>query len=252
MIYKKVVTPATEHLFQVRDTGAVNLSAERARIFHSTVVKLLFVAKWGRPDIILVISFLTTRVKQPDEDDWKKLCRVLNYLHLTSSLVLTLSCENLDKLTWYIDGSYAVHGDVKGQSSEILVTNGPMVQWTKNFAKEQGYDLETVLKEDNRSAMLLMKNGQLSAGKHTKHLDIHYFYIKDLLGRGIITVDHCISDKMIVNFFTKPIQGHKFQIFRDIILNRRDPDYALQYRSVLGTGDREDIVQAESVPDTHT
>jgi hypothetical protein len=37
--------------------------------------------------------------------------------------------------------------------------------------KDQGYDLETVMKEDNKSTMLLMKNGRLSSGKRTKHLE---------------------------------------------------------------------------------
>jgi len=34
---------------------------------------LLFVAKRARPDILLVVSFLTARVKEPDCDDWSKL-----------------------------------------------------------------------------------------------------------------------------------------------------------------------------------
>ncbi len=43
---------------------------------------------------------------------------------------------------------------------------------------EQGYDLSTEIKEDNRSTMLLMRNGRLSSGKRMKHLDIRYFYVK--------------------------------------------------------------------------
>jgi len=35
--------------------------------------------------------------------------------------------------------------------------------------KDQGYDLSTIVKEDNRSTTLLMKNGRLSSGKRTKH-----------------------------------------------------------------------------------
>lgn len=51
-------------------------------------------------------------MKQPDEDDWKKSCRVMNYLNSKIDLALTLSCESLNKMTWYIEGSYAVHGDM--------------------------------------------------------------------------------------------------------------------------------------------
>ena len=49
-------------------------------IFHSIVAKLLFVGKWARPDIIITIAFLTTRVSKSDEDDWKKLERLMCYI----------------------------------------------------------------------------------------------------------------------------------------------------------------------------
>jgi hypothetical protein len=38
----------------------------QSRIIHATVAKLLFVPKRARPDILLAISFLTTRVKDPE------------------------------------------------------------------------------------------------------------------------------------------------------------------------------------------
>jgi hypothetical protein len=111
--------------------------------------------------------------------------------------------------------------------------------------KDQGYDLNTVIKEDNKSSILLMRNGRLSSGKRTKHLDIRYFYVKDLLERGIVELEHCATEDMIADFFMKPIQGKKFQIMRDIILNRTT-ESALQYRSVLENSTQNNIVQTDS------
>jgi hypothetical protein len=90
-----------------------------------------------------------------------KLKRVLGYLSGTPDIYLTLSCEDLDKLIWYVDGS--------STETELIAIDDllPMIQWTKNFLKEQGYYLDTVIHEDNRSTMLLMKNGRLSSGKRT-------------------------------------------------------------------------------------
>ncbi len=68
---KTVNTPTTDNLFKTR--SAEKISKRRSKIFHSTVAKLLFVAKRARPDILLTVSFLTTRVKEADGDDWKKL-----------------------------------------------------------------------------------------------------------------------------------------------------------------------------------
>jgi hypothetical protein len=93
------------------------------------------------------------------------------------------------------------------------------IQWTKMFLMEQGYDLKTEIKEDNKSTMLLMKNGRLSSGKRTKHLDVRYFYAKDLIDRGILQVTHSVSEQIIADFFTKPLQGRRFEILRDVILN---------------------------------
>jgi hypothetical protein len=79
--------------------------------------------------------------------------------------------------------------------------------------------LETIIKEDNKSSMLLMKNGRLSSGKRTKHLDIRYFFAKDLMERGIVKIEHCGTENMVSDFFTKTIQGKRFRVMRDIILN---------------------------------
>jgi hypothetical protein len=232
---KIMTTPATNNLFKTRQE-VDGLSRQQAGLFHAVVAKLLFVAKRARPDILLAISFLTMRVKNLDQDDWKKLLRVLGYLKGTLDLSFSVSCEKMDKLTWYVDGSYASHMDMRGQSGAVLMTGDcavlfksckqkvntrssteaeliavddilPTIQWTKMFLMEQGYDLKTELKEDNKSTMLLMKNGRLPSGKRTKHLDVRYFYAKDLIDRGILQVTHCVSEQMIADFFTKPLQG---------------------------------------------
>ena len=44
------------------------------------MAQLLFMATRARWDIQTAVSFLTTRVKSPDEDDWGKLKWVLKYL----------------------------------------------------------------------------------------------------------------------------------------------------------------------------
>jgi hypothetical protein len=54
-------------------------------------------------------------------DDWKKMKRVIGYLKETIDFELVISCEELKNLTWYIDGSYAVYDDMKGQSGSLLM-----------------------------------------------------------------------------------------------------------------------------------
>jgi hypothetical protein len=82
----------------------------------------LFIAKRARPDILLAVSFMMTRVKEPDMDDWHKLIRVLSYLNNSLEISLNLVCDKINKLKWYIDGSYASRMDMRGQSGAVLTT----------------------------------------------------------------------------------------------------------------------------------
>merc|ERR1712232_698096 len=61
--------------------------------FHTTVAKCFFLCKCARPDIHTAVTFLTTRVQAPDQDDWKKLLHLLKYLKGTQELELTLVAE---------------------------------------------------------------------------------------------------------------------------------------------------------------
>jgi hypothetical protein len=56
------------------------LDKDKATMFHHNVAKLLFLCKSARPDIQMAIAFLCTRVKQPDNNNIKKLGRVMKYL----------------------------------------------------------------------------------------------------------------------------------------------------------------------------
>ena len=75
-------TPASDYLFKVHQDGG-KLNKEMAEAFHRTVHQLLFAANRARRDIQTAVSFVTTRVKAPNKDDWGKLVRVLKYLNRT-------------------------------------------------------------------------------------------------------------------------------------------------------------------------
>ncbi|CAJ1959903.1 unnamed protein product [Cylindrotheca closterium] len=78
-INREATLPAKTYLFDVRE-AAKDLSEERADNFHSVTASLLYVSRRCRLDIQTAIGYLCTRVGCPDEDDWVKLKRVLQYL----------------------------------------------------------------------------------------------------------------------------------------------------------------------------
>jgi hypothetical protein len=73
------LTGASSHLYNVNE-NAEKLDNETAILFHHLIAKLLYLSKRTRPDLQTPVSFLTTQVKSPDVDDWKKLGRCSRFL----------------------------------------------------------------------------------------------------------------------------------------------------------------------------
>ena len=169
--------------------------------FHTCAAKGLFICKRGRPDIQTSVAFLTTRVKQPDQDDWKKLLRKIACLRDTKNMVLTLEADNLHMMRWHVDASFAVHNDMRGHTgggmtlgkgsiynkstkqkingkssteTELIGVDDvmPQVLWSNYFMKEQGWTCSTTIYQDNKSAILLENNGRLSSSSRTKHINV--------------------------------------------------------------------------------
>ena len=249
IIDRIVTSPAANHIFDI-DPTSPKLSEEKREKLHSIVAKLLFVSTRGRPDIHLPISFLTSRCTKADEDDWKKLKRLLQYIKCTLDLKLTLSAENMNIIKWWVDAAYAVREDCKSQTgstmtlgrgtimskstkqkintkssteSELIGASDsvPQIVWNNYFIAAQGYQInDTILYQDNTSAIAMETNGKLSSGKRTKHINIRYFFIQDRVKNGEISLKYCPTDQMLADYFTKPLQGAKFIEFRDMILGK--------------------------------
>ena len=248
---KITLTPAAEHLFDVNPT-AKPLDSKTAPIFHHFVAKCLFLTKRARPDISPTVAFLTTRVRAPDEDDWKKLVRLIRYLRGTPNLPHTLRASDTPVLKWFVDGSHTSHPNMRGHSgggltlgkgmpitgsskqklntrssteTELVAADDfmPNILWTNHFLHAQGYGFEnTILYQDNQSAILLEKNGRRSSSRRTKHLNVRYFFIADHVRNKDITVEYCPTTEMIGDFFTKPLQGKLFIKFRNLIMNIKE------------------------------
>jgi len=243
----KRTCPWTEKLFKV-DNTATQLDAARAAEFHTFVAKGLFLSKRGRQDLQPAISFLTTRVRNPNKSDWEKLKRMMEFLKTTKDDVMKLKAESLNVIKWYLDAAFAVHPDMKSHtgaamtlgegcpttistkqktnsrsSTEAELISGDdiisKVLWTRRFMEAQGIQVTTnVIFRDNMSSMKLEENGKESSGKRTRHFDIKYFYITDLIKRKEVTIEYRPTDEMIADYMTKPLTGAKFHAFRKAIM----------------------------------
>ena len=163
--------------------------------------------------------------------------------------MLTLETDNLNMLKWFIDASYAVHKDIKGHTdnglamgkdtvfskstkqklntkssteTEIVGIDNILSQvlWTNDFMRAQGWQTnETVVYQDNTSAIQLENNGKMSSSNRTKYINVRYFFVKDCVEQKKLRIEFLGTDELWANFYTKPLQGKKFYSFRKIILN---------------------------------
>ena len=70
-------TPAVTHLFKINMDNPKLLCKEKKELFIHLVMQGLYLSQWGWPDIRTAISFLCSRLNCPDEDDFKKLTRLI-------------------------------------------------------------------------------------------------------------------------------------------------------------------------------
>jgi hypothetical protein len=69
-----------------------------AQAYHRIVMQLLHLIQRARPDLRLAVSSLGRLVTKCDDDDWKKLDRVIKYLKDTIDLPLRLLSDGSGNL----------------------------------------------------------------------------------------------------------------------------------------------------------
>jgi hypothetical protein len=236
----EAATAAGPHLFEV-NPEAKPLDEDDSTMFHHNIAKLIFLCKRARPDTQTSVAFLSTQVKGPDVDDYKKLSRVMKYLRGTIEMPLTLEASNMSIIKWWVDASYAVHPDMKSHTggamslgkgtiyntstrqklntkssteSELVGVNDvmPQILWTRYFLELQGYGVkESIIYQDNQSSILLLeKNSRGSSSKRTRHINIRYFFVTNRVQNKEVSIEYCPTGEMIADFFTKPLQKAPF------------------------------------------
>jgi len=125
---------------------------------------------------------------------------------------LTLEADSLQLTKWWVDASFAVHMDMKSHTGGALSLGKGVIFGTStcqkintrssteaelvavnevlpHFLEAQGYDtMDSIMYQDNQSAVLLEKIGRASNSKCTRHLNICYFFVTDWIDAGVLEV----------------------------------------------------------------
>jgi tagatose-1,6-bisphosphate aldolase non-catalytic subunit AgaZ/GatZ len=159
-----------------------------------------------------------------------------------------LRAEHPARIKAFIDASYGVHKDCKSHSGLcITLGSGPiMTKSTKqkivtkssteaelvaesDFASEamasrdflaaQGELTDAaVIFQDNMSTIAMIDNGY-SKSDRSRHINIRYFWTKERVDMGELSIVYLPTDEMIADILTKPLQGDKFIKLRSLLLN---------------------------------
>jgi hypothetical protein len=148
----------------------------------------------------------------------------------------------------YIDASYGVHADGKGHTgvfislckggihvksskqkinskssteSELIGLSDGLSQviWTRDFLCAQGYNISAaVIYQDNKSTIVMANRGA-STSERTRHIGLRYFFVKDRVDSGEVTIQYLPTENMIADILTKPLQGSLFRRLRNELMN---------------------------------
>jgi hypothetical protein len=106
------------------------------------------------------------RVKASDEDDWKKLTRMIQYLCGSIELPLILCADSVLPIPkWWVDGSHAMHPKMRGHSGGYmsLCKGMPINTSTKQKINTQSSTETELVAADDFMSIILWTNSFLKA-----------------------------------------------------------------------------------------
>ena len=238
----KAKSPATDMLF-VTNPDCPKLNKTKQELFHSCVMELHYLAKRIRGDILTAVSYCATRVLFPDDDDEKKLDRILSYLMATRGNVLLLRIGGAIQINAYVDASFGTYGDMKSVTGVVIqigeatvyvksvkqkiVTRSSteaelvglsdalsQVLWTREMLIHQGVPVgPAVIYQDNQSTICLANKGK-STSERTRHVKIRYFFISHYVDTNEVAIAYLPTGEMVADILTKPLHGALFEKLR--------------------------------------
>jgi hypothetical protein len=212
-------------------------------LYQRGVGSLAWVAICTRPDIAYAWGQLSQSCSKPTIRNWNGVLHVLRYLKKTKGLRLSFGGIGGDMppyLRGYSDSDYAGdHTDRQSVSGHIFMLNRGPVSWASAKqrcvatstteaeyialceASKQGQWLRTLLQEIGREKLLggrgrrvqIFGDNQASLAiasdpmshRRTKHIDVRYHYVRQLIAFGKMGVDYVPTADMPADVLTKPL-----------------------------------------------
>jgi len=192
-----------------------------------------------RPDIAFAVSAVSQHSSNPGPAHWTAVRRIFRYLAGTQTFGILYGSGYCGG---YTDADWGASEDRKSIGGYAFMINGGAVSWASRkqgsvalssteaeyMALTQGVKESLWLGEllegsgalkhgkeirkvqcDNQAAIALTKNPEYHA--RTKHIDIHYHFIREHVDSGAIVLFYCPTHAMTADIFTKPLPRQQFE-----------------------------------------
>ena len=203
--------------------------------YRELIGSLLYLSNFSRPDIAYCVNYLSRRVNNPSNSCWQSVKRILRYLKGTREYGLHFRSDlDLPLLVGYADADFGSDPvDRKSFSGYVFEVYGNLVDWSVRkqatvalssaeaeyvslsssacqglwlfalVSEMVDYQCESLftLYEDNKSA-IYMCNDSCNI-KRSKHIDVRYHFIKDLLAQRKLNVDYVPTEYQKADILTK-------------------------------------------------
>lgn len=217
--------------------------------YRGVVGSLMYLAQCTRPDLSYAVGGLSQHLERPGMLHWEAASHVLRYLRGTVHLGITYDgklastvggAESSSFPISHCDADWAVDQSTRHLTTRYVFTlaggalswrsrlqptvalsfteaeyranteAGQEIVWLRNMLELMGSDgpNPTVLKSENLGAIHLTTKAQFHS--RTKHIEIQYHCIREVVHSGKVTLEHCPTENMVADLLTKPVGNPQF------------------------------------------
>ncbi|KAK5773528.1 hypothetical protein PVK06_049834 [Gossypium arboreum] len=230
----------------LRDRKANNEIEYMSHVPYSSAVgSLMYAMVCSRPDLSYAVSAVSRYMANPGKEHWKVVQWILRYLRGTTNVCLQFG-RTKDGVIGYVDADFA--GDLDRRRSltgYVFTIGGCAISWKatlqttvalstteaeymaiteackeaiwlKGLFSELNEDLQiSTVFCDSQSAIFLTKDQMFH--ERTKHIDIRYHFVRDIIARGDIVVSKISTHENPADMMTKSLPITKFEHCLDLV-----------------------------------
>ncbi|KAG8482658.1 hypothetical protein CXB51_023976 [Gossypium anomalum] len=245
---KPVSTPLAAH-FRLSSALSPQSDDEIEYMSHvpysSAMGSLMYAMVCSRPDLSYAVSAVSRYMANPGKEHWKAVQWILRYLRGTTDVCLQFG-RTEDGVIGYVDADFA--GDLDRRRSltgYVFTIGGCAISWKatlqttvalstteaeymaiteackeaiwlKGLFSELNEDLQiSTVFCDSQSAIFLTKDQMFH--ERTKHIDVRYHFVRDIIARGDIVVSKISTHENPADMMTKSLPITKFEHCLDLV-----------------------------------